>query len=571
MDSVGNLQAGRRTANFDPSRVMMVIVSLVVGYLVVIPLVSLIYTSFKDPTGALTLTNYVNAFGEGKLYSLMLTSFIYALGSASVATVVAAGVAWLVERTNVAGKHLFFALALGPLVIPGMLNTVAWIFLLSPKIGLLNVIATNWLGFTAPPFNIYSLGGMIWTEGIHISPLAFMLISANLRSLDPSLEEAARMSGASPWQAFFRITFRLSLPAFLSGFLLMFIRGFESFEVPAVIGLPAEVHVFMSRIYLALHSYPPDYGYATTLSMVILVITGLGVYWYNRYTAASSRFATVTGKGYRPSVLDLGKWRYPAAIILGIFFLLVVGLPLFILAWASIIPYFTVPSAEMLSKLTLENYQFIINYPLMSTAVKNSIILSLSAATITMLLTAVIAWLVVRSKARGKWLLDGLASAPLAFPGMVLAVALLTLYLALPLPLYGTLGILIIAYVTKYTPYGMRYVSASMIQIHNELEEAAQVAGSSWIAMFWRILLPLLRPGLLAGWIYIITVSIRELSASVLLYSSGSEVLPVLLFDMWNGGFSNEVSALGIMMITGILALSYGAQKVSARYGTVTE
>jgi iron(III) transport system permease protein len=389
--------------------------------------------------------------------------------------------------------------------------------------------------------------------------------------MDMALEESATMSGSGMATTFFRVTLPLMRPAILSAMLIMFIRAIEAFEVPALIGLPAGIEVFTSEIYLAIHEYPSNFGLAAALAVTLLVFSALGVYWYRRATAKGQSFATVTGKGFRPRLINLGKFRYVVSGICILFFIITIGLPIFILLWSSFVPFYEVPSLEALKGLSLKNYVFVFQFPTTLTAFRNSIFLMLMTATLTMILTSVVAWIAVKSRIKGRGLLDVITFIPIAFPGIVLGVSLLYVYLALPIPIYGTIWILLVAYITKYMPYGIRTTTATIIQIHNELEEASALSGASWATTFRKVTLPLLMPGFMAGWVYIAMVSLRELSTSILLYASGSEVLSIVVFDLWEGGQYPTLCALGIIMIGLLIVLAFVADRVGAKIGIKRE
>jgi iron(III) transport system permease protein len=275
----------------------------------------------------------------------------------------------------------------------------------------------------------------------------------------------------------------------------------------------------------------------------------------------------VTGKGFRPRRIDLGRWRYLTAAIFVAYFLLIAAAPLFVLLWSSVQKYYSVPSAAALANLTLDPYRFILNHPAFLRSVWNSLLLSVGSATIIMLVTSVICWIVVKTRIPGRWLLDNLASLPIVFPGLVLGLAIMVFYLNVGAAIYGTLWILLIAYVTRFMPYGIRYNTASMVQIHRELEESAAMSGASWGSTFVRVVLPLLKPGLVAGWIYIAIVSLRELSSSILLYSPGTEVVSILIWELWENGQYVELSALGVMLIVLLFVLVQIAQIAGSRFG----
>lgn len=551
-------------------------VLLLVAWFVLVPLVFLVWQSFLTPhtrahPAEFTLLNYVNAFSSSRLWPLLRNSLVFASGTSIFAILVGVVFAWINERTNTPFKRLFFAMSLVPLVIPSILFTVAWILLASPQIGHLNRLARALFGMEGPLFNIYSMGGMIWVDGLHYAPIAFLLMTAALRAMDPSLEESATMSGASILRTATHITLRLAWPAVAAAFLILFVRAIESFEVPALLGSPAGLQVFTSTIYRAVHEYPSDVGLASAVAMILLTLTSAGVYFQSRLSMHGSKYSTVTGKGFRPRPIDLGRWRYVAAGAFILYGLLVVVLPFLVLLWSSLQRYNSAPSLEALSRVSLDAYWDVLDYPQIGRAVWNSVILAFASATLVMLLTAVISWIVIRTKIRGRWLLDNLASLPIVFPGLVLGLALMVFYLNFDIGIYGTLWILLLAYVTRFMPYGVRYASTSMLQIHRELEESATMSGASWITIFRRIVLPLMKPGLLAGWIYIVIVSIRELSSSVLLYSPGSEVVSIVIWELWQGGDYVELCAFGVMLITALFFLVLVAQALGGRFGVKTE
>ena len=275
----------------------------------------------------------------------------------------------------------------------------------------------------------------------------------------------------------------------------------------------------------------------------------------------------MTGKGFRPRPIDLGRWRYLTTAIFLVYFLLIVLLPFAVLLWSSLQKFYSVPSLEALSRLTLEPYRAILAYPNLAGAVWNSLVLAVGTATLIMLVSAVICWIVVKTRLPGRWLLDNIASLPMVFPGIVLGLSIMILYLYLPIGVYGTLWIMLIAYVTRFMPYGLRYNTTSMLQIHQELEESAAMSGASWTTSFRRIILPLLKPGLIAGWIYIVIVSIRELSSSILLYSPGSEVVSIVIWELWENGQYVELSALGVLFILALFVLVLAAQWLGRRFG----
>ncbi len=448
---------------------------------------------------------------------LFFNSVQFAIGAAALSLGLGTALAWMNERTNTPFKKLFFALSIIPLVIPGILFAVSWIMLASPKIGIINVALQGLFDTDTVFVNVYTMAGMIWIDGLHYSPMAFLLMSAAFRSMDPSLEESALMSGASVLQIARRITWKLAWPAAAGSLLILLVRAIESFEVPALIGLPVGIHVYTSSIFQAIHQYPSQVGLASAYAVTLLLMTSVGIYLQSRLSSQGSRFSTVTGKGFRPRTIDLGGWRYLTAGLFILYFVVIVLLPFLVLVWSSLQRFYSAPSWAALSRVTLASYRTVLDYPAFATTVRNSLFLAFATATLIMLLSAVISWIVVRTKLPGRWLIDNLASLPLVFP--------------------------------------------------KELEESAAMSGASWGMTFRRVILPLLKPGLLAGWIYVLIVSIRELSSSILLYSPGTEVVSVMIWELWQNGQYVELSALGVMLIVLLFGLVMLAQVVGKRFG----
>jgi iron(III) transport system permease protein len=547
-----------------PQTLIILAVVVTVAYLAIVPLGYLLWGTFFDETG-FTLRFFGEAYQEFPLQDLLANSFTFAIGATTISVVLGTTLAYLQARTDVPFKRLVFAASLVPLIIPGILHTVAWILLFSPEIGILNALLEPFFGKIT--FNIYTMAGMIWVEGLHLSPIVFLLMSAAFRSMDPSLEESALMSGARMRTVVRRITLPLVVPALSAAILVMMVRVLEAFEVAQILGSRAREWVFVSRIYESLDTFPPKYGEAGALAMTLLLLTSAGVLIQSRLSRRGRAFQTVTGKGFRPRPLPMGRWRWPAATMVLVYFVIAVVLPLLVLIYSSLLPFYTEPSAEQFSKLTLENYAATFTRPHSLNALKNSLVLGIGTATALMFFMAIASWLVVRTKLPGRWLVDNLAFSPLAIPGLVLGVALLFVYLRFPLPIYGSLWILFIAYCTRYMPYGMRYASSSMYQISGELEESAQTSGASWWQTFRRVNLPLLMPGLIAGWIYIVLVSFRELSSSILLYSPGNEVLSILIWERWENGQFTQLAALGMVMVFTLVVLVVIATRLGARIG----
>ncbi|MDQ1618692.1 MAG: iron(III) transport system permease protein [Actinomycetota bacterium] len=556
--------AGRRRWVPTPKFLISGAVAVVIGYLAIVPLYYLLWGTFFDDRG-FSLDGFSRAYGNSRIGELVTNSLWFAVGAAALSLTIGTALAYLNVRTDVPFKGLFFAASIIPLIIPGILYTVAWILLASPDIGLLNSLIEPVLG--PGFFNVFTVWGMIWVEGLHLSPIVFLLMVAAFRSMDPSLEESALMSGASRWQVFRRVTVPLVRPAIVASILIMVVRSLESFEVPALLGLQNGIYVFTSRIYFVLRTYPPDLAAAGALAVGLLVFAMIGVALSNLVGKSGKSFQTITGKGFRPRPMELGKWRPVMGGMVILYFFFTVLAPLAVLLYTSMLGFYRAPSVEAFQSMNFDNYRELAGMNKAVTALKNSLILGVGTATLVMGIMAIAAWMVVRSKIPGRQIIDQLAFVPLVIPGLVLGLALSFVYLRSPIPIYGTLFILLIAYCTRYLPYGMRYAVTSMHQISSELEESAQVSGASWWQTFRRVLLPLLSPGLVAGWIYILVVSFRELSSSILLYSPGNEVLSILIFEQFENGQFTVLSALGVVMVLTLVILVAIAYKLGAKVG----
>jgi iron(III) transport system permease protein len=562
---------GRFGALIDADRLFLFTVSATVLYLTLVPVTVMLFGSFQSGLpGSLTpvtLENYSRAFSSLAVYWSILNSFVYAISSGALSFCLGAYLAWLTERTDLPLKWLIYSSVLGAMMIPGVLFTISWILLLAPEAGLFNVWARSLFNLSQPLFDPYGMAGMIFVSSLDDFYTPFLFMAAALRSMDPSLEEASVVCGGGLAGTFFRITFRLMLPAVLAVCLLTFIRGIEDFEVPALLGIPAGIYVLSTEIYLSVRRPPTDFNLAATISIFYLLVALAGLSLYAKSTRAAERFAVITGKGFQPRKVPLGKWRLPALLSALLLLAVAVYVPLAVLAWTSLLPWYAPPSREMLRALTLENFRWLINDPLILSALKNNFIVALSAAATVTLFGAVVSWIVVRTRLPGRRILDALAFSATAYPSMVLGLALIWFYLTVPIPVYGTLWILVIAYVTKRLPTSVRICSAVMTQIRSELEEASAICGATFLKTFRRVLLPLLLPGLFVSFVSTITLTFKALSLPVLLGHAGTELVPLLLFDLFESGRYSEVAALGCATIAIVTLLTLTFRGIGQRFG----
>ena len=558
-------------SRLDVASVVMICVSVVTAYLVLPPLYSVVQTSLFTTklTGEIdqfTLRYYEDLLRELQIIGPFLNTFYFSIGSALFATLLGGSIAWVVVRTDSPLRGLGYFTAFASFGTPFILYTIGWLLLLG-KAGPINYWLKTLLDQTGPVINVYSMFGMILIESLLWSPFVFLMLAAAFRSMDPSLEEASAACGARVWQTMRRISLRLMLPAFFSVMLLIFIRTFESFEIPALVGLPGDIRVLTTSIYLDAQKLPPRYGSAGAFSVFLMVVVAATLYLYFRMTREGDRYHTVTGKGYRPTLINLGRWRYLAGSALVTYSIVLLVLPFLIILWASLLPFYMQPSLEGLAKFTIKNYVTAIHYPKLTDAIKNSVLLGLGSASFVMALTLLASWLLVRTKIRGRWLLDLMTTLPLLFPGIVMGLAILRFYLFVPIPVYGTLWILLIAFVTRYIPYGIRYTHSGLLQLHKELEEASYVSGASWFSSMRRIILPLITPSFLGGWIFIFLLSAKELSMSVLLVSPQTPVVSVAIFELWENAQVGELAAFGVIWTVILVTVAIVYYAFARRYG----
>ena len=566
----GAAAAGRFAALVSLPNILLAGCVVIAVWFVFVPLSALIYNAFTEDTGfgpgAFSLDNFVEAYSSWHILRLFWNSLVFAVGTALTTLVMGALVAWVVERTDAPGGSLFHTLSLLSFAVPGLLMAMAWIFVFSPNIGWGNAVLKSAFGLAEAPVNIYSMAGMTWALSSHYFPLAYLVLGPALRALDVRMEEAALMAGGSYLQVFAKVTLPLLRPAILSALLLLFVMGMASYEVPRLIGRPARIDVFTTDIQGAIIAAPPAFGVASALGLTLLAICVLAVLFYRRATRHAESFATITGKGYRPTRVKLGRARWPVALGVAAMFILALGLPLVTLVWQSFFRNLAQPFFSAGAPATFDNYEFILSYPIFLAALKTSVLLAAMAATIVAALTFVMAWIAQRSLPRYGFILDALAFTPIAIPGVIVGAGILVAYLMLPIPIYNTIWILLVAYVTLYLPYGMRFASSGFTQIHRELEEVAAVSGAGLAQIFLRIMLPLLAPVLLAGWIYVFVLAVRELGASIFLVGPGTHVLGTISLTMWEeGGSYGAVAALGVIQIVPLVVIVAGLRSIELR------
>lgn len=556
---------------FDVSpRQLLFVCAFLFTLLIVPPFVFLVRTSLvlerNFEVVGFTLSHYQRAF-SGTSLNLIGTTLAFAIGSSIIAVVLGGLTAWMYARTNAVLRQAAFVAAFVSLSVPLTVKVIGWILLLGPQAGAVNVLLMNTFGLGQAPLNLFSFGGMMALQGILWSSVVFLLAIGPLSAMDPNLEEAAIMSGADMKTVLRRVTLPLARPTLLGILLLAFINALESFEVPLMVGQAGNVNVLSTQIYQSTRTgLVPEYGPAGAYAVTLVVIIALALIPYYRISSDTRRFATISGKGFRARILDLGRWRYPAGALMLLAPLFLVA-PILMLAWASALRFYQPPSAAALGLFTADNYGAALAFPNVQAAIRTSVTAALVSATLVALLALLAAWAISRSQSRLGGFVDFLASIPLVFPGIVLGLAIMQLFIRSPLPMYGTVGILIFAFVVRYLPYGMRYAHPAILSIHPELEEGARVSGATTPTVLWRIILPLALPSIAALWLYVVLISVRELSMSVMLSGAQTPVISLAILDLWQNGQITVVSAFSIMLVLVLTALATVFLQLSRRYG----
>ncbi len=515
------------------------------------------------------LENFIAVIGRSGA-DLWITTIVYALGSSALAIVLGASSAWLVARTDAPLRNVAMVSAVLSLAVPVIIKSIGWIMLLGPNSGLVNVLLRLVVGGEEGPIQLYSLGGMILVEGLLWTPVVFLLALPVLGAMDPSLEEAAATSGADVRQTFQRVTLPLMRPSILAVFLLALIRALELFEVPLLIGAPGNLQTLTTAIYQSIHTgFVPRYGEASAFAVLLLLVVVAPLASYYRLTTQADRFATITGKGFRPRRLRLGAWRFP----LGLWLLVIplsLAAPLLILLWASFLPVYKPPELADFARLSLANYRAVWGRPETLSGLANSALVGFWSATAVVALTFAAAWLIIRLRSRLRFALDAMISVPLVFPGIVLGITILIEFLRLSfIPLYGTIWILVFAFLIRFMPYGMRFCHAGILAIHRELEECGRTCGAGALTVLRRIVLPLALPSVMAAWLYVFLYTIRDLSIAILLASPQSQVIAVVILDLWNNGEVPELAALAVLMAAGVTMLGVALMWLGRRAGGV--
>ncbi|MBN8928983.1 MAG: iron ABC transporter permease [Rhodospirillales bacterium] len=521
-----------------------------------------------------SLGNFLTVAGNPNVLIALANSMIACGGGTLLAVAIGLAFAWVVVRTNTPCKALIASAGMLPLFVPPLVAGVAWAILGSPRTGLINLVLAK-IGIPWR-FDLYSMPGMIFVFGIYYAPYVYMFTAAALRNMDPSLEEAAEISGASPTRTMATVTFPLILPAIISGMLLSFVVMLGIYGIPATLGTPANIPVLTTYIFALTAWSPPLYNTAAAVAVILMIVTGLLVYAQQRVLAGRS-YTTVAGKAFRPRALNLGPWRFLTLGLAIVYLLVVVVLPslaLLIAAFRRFLFIRDIPSLFDMKQYGWQHFIKMFDNPLTVTSIINSMKVGLITALVGGVLAFAIGYTTTRTRAPLKRIIDVITTIPVAIPGLVIGVAYLWAWIGLPGGLYGTLWILALAFVARFIPDTVKALSTSLMQIHKELEEAAWICGRGMLGTVFSVVLPLARPGVVAAMTLLFILAIRELGSSLFLYSSGTMVMAVQLLGYYEGGNIGITAAFSLvqMVLLGVLIgftnlLSRGAARGVVRSG----
>lgn len=531
-------------------RVLLTTIAVLAVIMVSYPVVFVFLRSVsQDDIGSGFTTQWLAAvFSSPRSNQALVNTIIYTAGSSALAMVFGVGLSFLATRTDMPGSRWVGLLALLPMLVPPFILVVGWVALADPGAGFFNIVASDLMGSTVTLVNVNSMPGIIWVTGLFLTPYVFLLVAAGFRNSDAAMEEAARVSGAGRLRLLYTIIVPLQRPALLAALLLVVIMSAGDFIIPATIGLKARIYLLSSLIWQNSHSFPARPGLAASQALLLVIVGLLCIYLQRRALSRGARYTLLGGKGSGATKFSLGMLRYPLAglafifaLCSSIFPLLAVGSMAFMKYWA--------PHAFTPANFTLKNFTYILfDYPQVWPSVKHSLILGVAGATGCVVLAIALAWYVLRMRGRLAPLVDYAIVLPLGIPGIALGIGILSAWVLVPGGIYGTLWILLLAYITAHVPVAMQFVSSAMHRIHTELEDASRVAGQSAFGTVWRIDLPLMRPALIGGWLLMYVVILREISLVILLYNPSTVVLSVGLMDVWSSGFYPELAVYSLLL-----------------------
>ncbi len=561
--------AGKRRNVLSGAWVLLLLAILT--FLVIYPVLTLLLGALTDTNPVvegfslshLSITNFLTVLANPNVAEALFNTLVACGGGTIVAVVIGLAFSWIVVRTNTPFKGFIAAASILPLFAPPLVAGVAWTILGSPKTGLINTMF-KWMSLDWR-VDFYSLWGLVFVFGIYYAPYVYMFTSSALRNMDPSLEEAAEISGASAFSTLFTVTFPLIMPAIVSGMLLSFIVMLGIYGIPAVLGAPTNISVLTTYIFKLTNWSPPLYNTAAAVAIILMVVTGLLVYLQQKVLSGRS-YTTVAGKAYRPRNLDLGPWRWFTFGIGVVYLLVVVVLPTLALIVAAFRKFMFIRDAASLfdmKQYSLMHFYSIFDNPLTLRSIYNAVEVGIITAVVGGTLAFAIGYTIHRTHVAGRRSIDLLTMLPVAIPGLVIGVAYLWAWIGIPGGLYGTVWILALAFIARFMPDTVKALSTSFLQIHRELEEAAWVCGKGMLGTIRTVVLPLARPGVLAAMTLLFVLAIRELGSSLFLYTSNTMVMSVLLLDYYEGGNLGKTAAFSLVQTVLLGVLIGGANWLS--------
>jgi iron(III) transport system permease protein len=524
---------------------------LLLAFLAVLFWVSVQKGLIGTAAASYTLGNYWDILADPFTYRALFNTLIFALTTTTVALLIGLPIAWLVERTTLPAKPMVYTIMTLGLLIPGIYVAMGWTFIAHPRIGIINNLLRDLFGLVDSPINVGTPMGMGFVQALNLAPLAFILTSQMFRSMNPSLEEAAQSHGLGFGRTMWRITLPLAMPGILAACIYIFTLALAVFDIPAVLGLGNRVYLLSTYIYVKANppSGMPEWGITASLGVIMIAVALALTWWYGQVLRQGHRYQIITGKGYRPTLIDLRRFALPAWSFILLYGLLSKLLPLLLVAFVAFAPYPTTPTPEMMRELSFDNYQRI-NWDLVLRGLRHTAILVVVVPTVVLLFAVCISWLVVRSRSRIRYLLEFGAFLPHALPGIIFAIGALLLGLFVFkgwLPIYGTVWLIALVYVVERIAFATRATNGSLLQVHKELEEAAYVGGLSQARTIARVIVPLLRPTLLAVWLWSALLVARELTVAVFLTAQDNITLPAVVWSLWFAGGMTEASAITLL------------------------
>lgn len=493
---------------------------------------------------------WLGALAEsGRSREALLNTLIYTAGSTVLAMGLGVLLAFLSTRTDMPGGRAIGVLALLPMLVPPFILVVGWVAIADPNAGFINIAASAIMGSRTTWVSINTMAGLIWMTGLFLTPYVYLMVAAGFRNSDSATEEAARVSGAGRWRLLTTVILPLQRPALLAALLLVIIMAAGDFIIPATVGLKAKIYLLPSLIWQNHASFPHRPGLAAAQSLLLVVVGLLCIYFQRRALSRGGRYTTVGGKGARPMRFPLGRLRYPLGALALLFALSSSVIPLLAVGCMAFMRYWS-PYALKPENLTLRNFHYMLfEYPQVWPSAQHSLFLGVTGATVCVALAIALAWYVIRMRGRFAGVVDYAMILPLGIPGIALGVGILSLWILVPGAIYGTLWILLLAYVTAHIPVAMQFVGSALHRIHTDLEDASRISGQAWAGTIRRIDIPLMAPALIGSWLLMYVVILREISLVILLYNPSTVVLSVGLLDVWQNGFYPELAVYSLLLL----------------------